>query len=267
MTNIDTLWEMISEYMGNELWIALFLASLIIVLCTAGGGMKLSLLIGVILLAIVVFNDWTLSQYGSLVEKATYYRFFWMIPVTILIAFAFARLIRLIPWLTLKAVVFAVLIMTAAFAGFSGTQEYTWSLPENDMMLDEEIVELAEILHETGIEARKEPPRVLMSMDVQLLYRTYDASVVTAVSRVAYVDYLQSGNRKAVEKKYPEESVLMYLVNGYGLPKTEDVEKALKAQKTDFVIAVTIPGVAEAFENAGCERIGKTEKHVVLRCP
>ena len=266
MTNVENVWEIFNNYMGSELWIVLFAAAFLIVFCFAGKGQKLNILLAAGLSVLIVFNDFVFRYYGKTVEKATFYRFFWMLPVTFVIAYAAARMIRFIPWTSIKALFLAVVLMTAAFAGFSGTQKYDFKLPESENMLDLEIEELSEKIRETGTMSLQEPPRILMPIEVQLEYRTYDAFAVAVVGRDVYMEYSLGGNSKSAAKKQDDETILSTLVNGYGIPEAQTVKKALKAKKTDFVIASSIPGVAETFEAAGCERFGETENYVLLRC-
>ena len=267
MTNVDNLLEIFRTYMGSELWIALLAGALFVVFCVMPRGQKLNLLLSIVLSVVLIFNEWTFGLYGSLVEKATFYRFFWMIPVAFLISYATVRVVRLIPWLTVKALFLAVVLMAAAFAGFSGTQEYTYCFPKNELILDEELLEVAEYLKQEAETTEKEIPRAAMSAGVQMKYRTFDTAVQAVISRQAYMSYQPLDAGESEWKKYPEESALICIMNGYGLPKKGQIRKAFQTLEVDLAVSIVNPSVETALEEAGCTRVGETENYVVWKCP
>ena len=91
MYGVDNVWSTMKTYMGNVSWIAIFLAAVLFIIVKSEKQNRLKIILLSAASFMVIYNDVSRSIIGKVTDIARYYRFFWLIPVTVICTFAIIK--------------------------------------------------------------------------------------------------------------------------------------------------------------------------------
>ncbi len=103
-------------------------------------------------------------------------------------------------------------------------------------------------------------------MPVQMEYRTYDASVQSAIRKETYQgmgrnDYVFSGKSRRKGAEY----VLGALLNNIRTYSPEEVRNALKLTGSEYVISPRVGEIYDTLSAAGCREIATTDSYIFYK--
>ena len=188
-----------------------------------------------------------------------YYRFFWIPPVVIVTAYFGARIVEMqkrekqIFTIILLAV---VLCITGNFVYHSG-----YIKSPNIYKMPTEIPEISEIIHN---DSNVEYPRAVFEYDFNMLIRQYDAKILLACDREAYLNAV--GGVLTMDMIQADENLYNRLLAVVALNIPIEKEKfceALDATNTEYVVVSLVNPMTGYLQEAGLTMVDTTQNHVV----
>ena len=167
-------------------------------------------------------------------------RFLWMIVFFITIGYALTLVIFASKKIWVRFLAGGVSIALIAALGipvFKGADSFPYQKAENAYFIDQEIMDLANIIHSEGIEQ----PRIL-SDGLLLLYRQYDPDVKSYVGRSMLQRIEQSSEEKIMKSKkirsWMKKVIVVYFYHDFSY-ETEEFQRILKKNKVSYVISTS----------------------------
>lgn len=174
------VWQNIS---GSGMLLALYVCAVIFLFFTEKETYKRILLvylpafwIGVLLLPI------TYKVIAEVIDAEVYYRFFWMLPVTLVIAYTSVQVYHLYQG-KYRALLAIGLVMVIMLSGDFVYNNWRYSKAENEYHVPQEVVELCDLMHVDGREVLALFPEELMQY-----VRQYDSTICLPYGRNVLVD-------------------------------------------------------------------------------
>ena len=258
-----TVMDALLYYLGSWFWFILCLLSIVVIFLRQKPGSRKRIVLWALFSTILMYNGFSMRLICKIVEPLTYYRFFWLVPGSLLIAYALLLLMQWFRFKLFSVVLFIGFFLLLRQTGTSFRSLDSFQLPENEYELGADIFQLEEL-----ITANKEQdrPRIAMPSTVQMEYRTYDASVQTAIRKEVYQgmgrkDYTYTGNGKLRWAEY----LMGGLLDAKRLYPASEVAEALEKLKADYVISPRDGEIYQTLTDAGCQEIATTDSYVFYR--
>ena len=251
--------DLLIKYFQGPQWLILFGVVLIYTLIRVKKPFGRALILGIGLFFVCVYNDFIYSMSSRFVEPGVYYRFIWILPITIWIACGLTGMFFDIKSVWLRTGFAAAVLLCMLFMDHTWLERdrATLSRPENEYLLPDEVLAVSEALeseHPYG-----EKIRCLIPMGLTMQLRCADASVECVVPRR---DYLTMAGQS--DKKYKQRK-LAYMIEKNEKPKAESLKKLLDDSETDYIVAFAEYDQGSLFEAAGCQLIKKTGIYEVYK--
>lgn len=189
------------QYHGDSLYLAAFAASLAFLYWRdkKKQGRTGKKAVTALLLAVVfVFNEAAYRIVGRLTNAATYYRFFWMLPVVFLLAYTFTEAVfgGTKKQKLFAAAVFLLCLLAGANLFFLNRENY--NRPVNIYGLDPNAVAIADAIMADwdsgeGLARGKDQPTAAFDMYLEYQVRTYEPRILWGISRQAYLYQARHG--------------------------------------------------------------------------
>lgn len=192
-----------SQYAGMGMYMLLFFISLLYIYIHENRKANRALLLYYPVIALlVIFNPVIADRIISVIEKEVYWRMFWILPITIVIAFAATSVVLGMSYQSQKFIVLmavtAILIMSGKY--IFTTENYT--TPTNWYKLPAQTIEVCDILQEDAMGK----VRVVVPVDLEVSVRQYDADIELAFGREGNAFFTE-------EKEATWASSLRYLMH------------------------------------------------------
>ena len=120
-------------------------------------------------LLLIVFNPMMWIVVDKLGLDDEYYRFFWLIPITPLVAYTGTTLVLKAQKKTLRAMIFCGTILTVVLCGQSVFSR-SWDTIDNIYKIPDEVIEICEIIR---VDCDKDEPVVASDFDLSVLINQY----------------------------------------------------------------------------------------------
>lgn len=239
MCNID----IVREYMGNGWLVLLFLAAFIYLIFTEKKKQFRVILVWATAVMMLLFLfPLTRVVFGKATNEATYYRFLWMIPMGITIAYASARLF--LNHRIMGIIVTASVIMLAGEYVYTGQYMYP---AENVYHLPQEMIEICDQIHPEKFDT-------VACFPTQYIHqvRQYDSSIVLAFSREELVGAWTLGNE-------------IYDLSIQECLDVEALTKACREKQVEYYIVSKFVQTTGQFEEYGWDLYYESEHYYVYR--
>lgn len=156
-----------------------------------------------VILGLTVFNPLVVRMVLSKVDMSVvYYRFFWLLPIVPVLAYAFTEIIMSQKEKRIKGVLAVILILLILNAGTAMFNENN-SRTTNKYKIPNDLIEVVRIIHEDSVD---ENPSVIFDLDYMLLARQYDASLLLPINRDVALDLL-GGSGDGITEEYKETEI------------------------------------------------------------
>ncbi len=235
---------MFLQYNGDSLYLAAFAACLGFLYYQGrktGSSTGKKAVAAIILSAVLIFNEAAYQIMGKVTDATSYYRFFWMLPVTFLIAYQFARALFCGKkgFVAAACLLFAVCLLFGANFFFLNKQYC--NRPLNIYGLDPNTITAADaIMEDWGRQGQKEKPQdaPVAAFDMYLGYqiRTYEPRIHWAISRKAYLYQAKHGYD---HKKYVRQQHIIAAVNEGKKADSAVLRRCLEKNGVDYLVIRT----------------------------
>lgn len=175
MQTVAGFQDMLRQYTeGNILYVFVMLSGIFYIYQEGRSGRRVALLTGAFLL-VAVFNPWSYKILTKAMgEDATYYRFLWIFPCEMAVAWITYQSLAQIKNLKHRMAFVCIICLGVLFlkAGWP-----KWKLPENIYQIPTATVEVATALEELRLENGQEQIRIIADAGICYNIRQFDARI------------------------------------------------------------------------------------------
>ena len=220
---------------------------------------KKQLILTAVLFVVLVANDaikWGLSK---LTSDATYYRFFWCLPVIFAFCYVVTQVCRQTKGIDEKVVLGALVVAILLLSGktFVGN----WSIPDNRFQISDDTLYTSIIIDE---DSEKEQPVVALPYELHIEIRRYDPSVIWAIQRKTYM-FVNSNGYYLDNCPNKTEEILIRVVHCGVQEDQETLIKAMDKLNVDYLVISHAYNMQDYMTKVGCVPVGDTGNYCVYR--
>lgn len=199
--------------------------------------------------------------------EIVYYRFFWLLPINIILAYAFIQLIHNSSGKVLKAAVLALSVFAIIILGepiFDGDDFFT--PPENLYKVSDEVLVISDYIH---LDNEKETPRVAPHSDLLMVLRQYDASLQLTLSRDLVLcwqgaDMFQSAQSHPY---YTYQDSIMDVLYAGDTSNPGAFLFALEKTQTEYLVYSKGVDIQDFLDEMNMIYVGDTANYVIYKVP
>ena len=228
--------DVIRQYHGDGIYLEAFLCSVVLIfrICRkqeSDTGKKLLWALG--LAVLLIYNGLSYRLADKWTDVTTYYRFFWILPVTFVIAYALTMAFASKDWKKklLGLLFFSVCIMVGGNLFLTKANLHK---PQNLYGLDDQAIAVADLVMEDWAGEEKNP---VVAVDMYLEYqiRTYEPRIIWGISRPAYLDQAKNGYDYK-NGNYKHQQRVIAAVNEGLKEDVQALDKSLKHLEIDYLV-------------------------------
>lgn len=177
------VWQNIS---GSGMLTGLFLCALVFLFFQEKETYKRILLVYLPAIWVgILFLPITYQIIAGIIDEELYYRFFWMLPMTLIIAYALVQVFYLYQG-SYKKIIAVCIAVVLALCGDFVYNNWRYSAAENKYHVPQSVVDMCDLMHAEGREVMAVFPAELMQY-----VRQYDSTVVMPYGRNVLVEEWQ----------------------------------------------------------------------------
>jgi len=259
MFGTERVIDVFIDYFASSIVLVCFLISVFWIYCKSEKRTKKQLLLTAGLFVVLVANDIIKLIISKLTDDATFYRFFWCLPVMFAFCYVITQISRHSKGIDEK-VVFAVLIIAILLMSGKTFLE-NWKAPDNRFQVSDDTLYASIIIDE---DCEKEQPIVALPYELHIEIRRYDASIIWAIQRKTYLFVNNNGYYHEECPSKTEEMVIRAVYTGMQ-EDPEALEKALKKLKVDYLVVSKAYEMTDYLAQVGCIAVGDTGNYCVYR--
>lgn len=235
MDLISGIFNWYSEYSGSGILTVLFFVVLIyIALEDENRSNRTVLLYGTVILMLIIFFPGTYYIYTKYVDAGTYWRFFWLIPMGIGLAYAGAKLTEK------HALAGGLMVMVVLMLGgsFIYNSRVSFRIAENLYQLPGEVIDIADYLESRELEEI----RCAVSPELLTYIRQYDVNIIMPYGR------------EQLDSRWSEKSGFFMLMADANINPAKLAEKCLY-NHTQFIVVNNEKALLNRPENCGFKKV------------
>ncbi len=255
---IQNIFTVLKLYNGTTWFLPLFAAALMYLFIKSDRMVKRDLLIAMLAAVILVFNDLMFKAASKVVGSETYYRFLWMVPVVIVLAYTVVDLFIRQKGKLRKTL---VLVLAGALLWFGGSpciDAESFRTPSRVRYLNTDVIEVCDIIE---ADSETEHMRVAVPYELVLSMRLYDSNITNFISRETY---LSAGQLKSTNSRTVRQRRAYKLVNGKKM-KAKRVRNLMKKGHIAYIVIQTQYEMDNLMLRAGCTIVGRTGRYTIYR--
>ncbi|MCR5507525.1 MAG: hypothetical protein K6F34_02440 [Lachnospiraceae bacterium] len=255
--------ECFANYTGPCAYFMLFAAALVYI-CIKGTKREKQIFVPCsVFLLLTVYNPVSpviLDRFFDV--NSEYYRFFWLLPVIVLVPYLMTKLIVTAKDKNTGAVtaviIAAILLVSGRFVYADGIE-----LAGNIYKMPPELMEVSEMIHDDSASAY---PKAMLEYEYNMQMRQYDPKILLTVDREEYMYAVTSQytDEMLSDETHPQYKLLAAVAQYREIDKDE-LTDALEATKTQYVVLNSGHPRIGLFKDAGLTEAGRTGGHVVLK--
>lgn len=258
---ISYLSECIKEYFTNCGYLVLLLLAIMFLVIKSSKERKQIIIPPLVVLLLTIFNPVVPVVMNHIFDvNKEYYRFFWIMPVVIVIA-TFCTEALSVQKGKMKIVMAVLLCLALVFMGkFVYADGYIKS--PNIYKMPEELLQISKIIHE---DSESEYPRAIFEYEYEMSIRQYDPKILLTIGRDEYIQAIRGyvTMDDVFDDAHPYNKVLA--VVPLGLPVEDELFlQGLLQTNTRYVVITTDERILCPYlEHCGLRLVGKTLTHSV----
>jgi len=217
-------------------------------------------------LILTIFNPIAVKLvFGSLGMDNVYYRFFWLLPINIVIAYG---IVWLISTQKKRLFSFGMAILCMGMIVFLGQpvvkKEMILDVPDNLYMVSDEVLEVSEHLHQYS---EDETPKAAVSDELLMVIRQYDASIELSVQRDYLLAWRGMPDFQWIKRRsdYSEQEIIMKTIYAGDITEPDKFLTALNNTETQFVVVAKSVGIHEFLISLDMEYTAETESYIIYK--
>lgn len=196
--------DVCQQYFQNSILLPLFVIALIWMLLKWNREKRIAFCVIGIVCVLILFNPVFYRIVDSIGEGSTYYRFFWIIPITLVIS---AVLVELISFFLREKKKIGIFIVILIGLVFSPRLYSDWlKIPTNIYQLDEDVIQVADTLMEL---TNDQPTTLLDSGEIKETIRQYNAKIKFTELYTEYINQVICTDKADYLGRYMQDYISM----------------------------------------------------------
>lgn len=258
----------LNNYWGNICFFGFFAACILWFFCRKKHSTNLFLIYTAFLFLTIynpIFVKYIFSKLGS---DEVYYRFFWLLPVSILLGYC---CVNIIDYSKTKFGTYAlsfVLTILIILTGSPVKNIFTdISMPDNLFKVPDRLLEICNIIHR---DSEDENPKIVApDTTIHMLIRQYDPSLLLTIDRNTLLYRLGNPNFVFDENtpSYQVQDAIMEVVYYNDISQKNKFINAIEKTKTNYIILYDTSPICDFLQENSFENIGITDGYVIYRTP
>ncbi len=247
--------DLLIKYFQGPQWLVLFVIVYIYSIIKSKRGERISIVLGTILFFVCVYNDVIYRQMSRVVESGVYYRFIWIIPVTIWISYGLIGIFLDLKkwWYRIPFILAAVLCMFLMDHTWLEKDRATLIRPANVYLIPDEVLEISDYLSDTHPFGEK--IRVVLPVSLSTQLKCVDASVECVVPRRDYLTMYGQADKEYKQKE------LAFMIEKDERIDANELAKLLHDSESDYVVAYKNYDQGNYLKSAGCVPLFSTDNY------
>lgn len=254
------------QFKGENMHFAFLFVAIIYMVAMGRRKEKVTFLPSLLLLLLTVFNFIFVNIIVSIFDVSdVYYRFFWCIPLIIIVAYFFTVMVFKIKnaW---KRVL--MLFLIAIVIILSGSPVLTRSnRAQNIYKVPDSLIPIIEFITE---DSPIDNPTVAFSYSLNLYARQYDPSILLSLNRDYIIDILGASNVGITDEvreseSYKQQAVIILAIMGGVATDGNILSEALMYTDTMYIVISNDEFVASMLASAGCAHVASIDAYHIYR--
>ena len=268
---MDFIHQCLKTYQGEAYFLLLFVGAMLLVFWMRdpqSRALRLLLWPYVTVLACTVYNIVIMKVFiQKLNLSGEYYRFFWLLPLGIVIPYVCVRLVASRSGRMKKILVFFLL---AAVIAVAGTPAWSRRLPltSNPYRIPDDMIIACDIIKTDARRERLEDVGVFFDFNLNLLITQYDPSFRVIIPYENMMTTVNTGRTKTdtdnVWLNSRIQLVELLVLDRYWVPH-EEFMSALNVTETAYVVYDKTGPNHDYLMGAGLAEIGRTEDYIIYK--
>lgn len=259
MSGVTSVLEIIKNYTGESILGIVFLMCLISMISKEEKKNRNYIIWIIVLSVVFVFNDISMKFMGLLTDSATYYRFLWAVPVTVVIAHVLVETLTREKEKTRMVAIAGLCVMILALGGATYLNKENLQYPGSTEKIPGDIKTICRIIEENKIEER---PVCVFDQATLLMVRSENPSIVWGVKRNAYIYFMENGYDSG---KYKNSEKLIKVVNSGIEVKKRKLKKIIKRRNVEFLVIKKEFQMTEYLSEIGVYPVGESDNYIVYQ--
>lgn len=252
-----------SLYSENLLFVGIFFVGLLFLL-TREKNMEKQIAIYSLFLFATILNPILVNIFFRYVDMdEVYYRFFWLLPINLVIAYLFIRLADRCSSIWKKLSFYAICICIVGLLGVPviTTGDLT-SLPDNLYKVPDDVLEISEYIH---ADSEEDSPTLAVDNGLLMIIRQYDPSLKLSILRDFSLCWngIPQFQYKRESAKYPTQEALMNVLYGGNTEDTDAFIQAIQDTQTDYLVFSKVVPIQEYLTSLGATYVAETESYLI----
>lgn len=259
MREVNSVLEVVKNYTGESILGILFLVCLISMISKAKSRNRKYILWIVIFSILLVFNNIAMKLMGMLTDSATYYRFLWAVPVTIVVGYVFVEKLTGMQEKMGKVILLGLGVLILALGGTTYISKETVQYPGTTEKIPQDVKTICQVIEENKISER---PVCVFDSSTQLMVRAENPSIVWAVNRETYLYLMENGYDTG---KYKKSNRLVKVVNSGIKVKRKRFMKALNKKNVEFLVIKKEFQMTKYLAKMGIYPVGESDNYIIYQ--
>lgn len=269
------IWNMItSYYISSPVWMVLTIVAIIYIAICSDKTMRKKLILCIAFSVLCVLNEVSYHILTKLFDSASYYRFLWVIPYGMVVAYALTHCVLSIVngKNTRQAKLLSILLIGLIVSVLYVTQgNYIVRLksdfPQNKYLVSDDILEMKAVLNQERATGNcEEEPTIACPRNVMMEYQTVDAGCIISTSRVIYLNIREYGvDVSEFSQVFKDGYLLSTICEDNAQPDVLKAKAAIVRQQIDYMVVNANAGMEEYMESLDFTLAGVTQSYLVYR--
>lgn len=260
MPGATTVLEVFRLYNNQNWFLILFVIALLYLIWRADKTTRKNIILVVIAAFILIFNDISYKLTSKLIGSETYYRFIWMLPVVLILAYAVIDLLILNKNLLIRCVIILICVGLLWKGGTACINSESFHWPNHIVYMNQEVPLICDIIM---ADTTEEYPRVAASADIAPAFRLYEGHIVNYINRDIY---LLAEGEKVTNSFLRRQYCANRLVTGHRLRK-KFTRRIIAKDNVHYFVIATIYNRDDYMEACGCTVLGQTPSYTIYKTP
>lgn len=220
----------------------------------------------VLLLFLTIFNPFLVKLFFSYFHQDdVYYRFFWLLPVNLVIAYSATHLIFKLHRNAKKFFTSLIIICTIIFLGspviyFSSLSK----LPDNLYKVTDDVLEISEIIHQNS---DSNTLYVAPASDLLMTIRQYDPSIILTLERDRVLCWQGAPLFQSLSENgaYQAQKPIMDVIYGGDTSNPTKFLSSIEITKTQYLVYSKDVNISSFLEDLSYQYIGETDNYIIYK--
>ncbi len=263
--NINFVKNWFTQYNGNLYFCSIFFIVIILFL-VKGKTYKKYISVYTIFLFFTVFNPllaYIVFDFFGVSDE--YYRFFWLLPINIIVAYFFIQITNSAKTRISKiGICLICLCLIFLFGKPVKKVSEIIDIPDNLYKVSDEVLEISEFIHAASDD---NTPHVAAAHDLLMVLRQYDPSLQLTLNRDYALCWLGSPGFQylASSDYYKPQGAIMDVIYGGYTAEPESFLTGISSTQTQYLVYSKSVSIQEYLVSLGLKYVAETKNYIIYK--